>query len=205
MRYPNRPFAHARVFWMCFLALVVACTHASAQTWSWFVEPFTVTVDIATPGLPDATMKLSVAAAAVRMDLVQGGATQSTVLVLEGDGVVMTSLLPDGSSFSQRLAAAQVPQVIDEGFVTALTAPDHPGHVCVRAPEVLRCERLGSGEVAGVATIRWRVESVATGHGQVVDVAGDGRVLRAEDDGGAVLAFRDHQPVPPPTERFEVP
>lgn len=190
------------------VVLLLACLAApwaAAQTWSWFVEPFTVTVDVATPGLPEATLTLSVAAAAVRMDLVQGGAAQSTVLVLDGDGVVMTSVLPDGSSFAQRLPAAQVPEVIDEGFVTAVTAPDHPGHACVRAPEALRCERLGSGDVAGVATVRWRVESVATGHGQVVDVAGDGRVLRAEDDGGAVLTFRDHQPGPPPDDRFEVP
>lgn len=188
------------------LVLGVAGPWADAQTWSWFVEPFTVTVDVATPGLPDATMRLSVADAAVRMDLDQGGVIQSTILVLDGDGVLLTSVLPDGSSFAQRLAAAQVPELLDEGFVTAVTRPDHPAHPCVRTPDVHRCERLEPGEVDGAPTDRWRVASVATGRGQVLDFdAADGRVLRAVDDGGAVLRFRDHRPGPPPAEVFEAP
>jgi hypothetical protein len=202
VRNHRRP-SSARTWWTI---LVLACAIAQAQTWSWFVEPFTVTVDVATPGLPDATMRLAVAAAAVRMDLDQAGATQSTVLMLDGDGVVVTSILPDGTSFVQRYAGAALPEVFDEGFVTAVTPPDHPQHPCVLTPDVLRCERLGPGEVDGVPTVRWRVESRATGHGQVVDVgAGDGLVRRAVDDGGAVLSFRDHLPGPPPPDRFDVP
>lgn len=201
---PARPRRLAAV--LLATLLVATLPAALAQAWPWFTESFSVVIDVASPELGSSTLRLAVAGTAVRMEVDQGDVQGVTVLVLDGDAVLMRALMPDGTVMEQSLPASMVPQVFDEGYVTAVTPPDVPDHPCVATPDTHRCERLGDDAVDGRPVELWRVESAATGHGQVVAIdRAAGVVLRAEDDGGAVMTFREHHRGPLPAGTFELP
>jgi hypothetical protein len=205
MRHP-RPVRRSAFF---VLVAVLAAT-AAAQGWSWFVEPFSVRVTTVHPQAGAIEGLLVIGEHAVRNEWTVAGQVSATVLRLDPpDAAVMWTFLPEGLYLEQRLAYADAPELFDEGYVAAVTAPDDPRHVCVRNPDVHRCAFVANETVGGRGLERWRIEAagrdgVLRGQSFWFDRSA-GVVVRALDDTGADLAFSDHRRGPVDPAAFEVP
>jgi hypothetical protein len=194
------------------LAMLVAALLgpvAHGQTWSWFVEPFSVEMVMVSPEFGRSDGALYVERADVRLEMSMVGMTQVMLLRLLEDGVLLRVLLPDGSYVEQHHGLGDLPEVVVQGYVAAVTAPDDPRHPCVRSPEVHRCTLVGEEPVDGRPVERWRLDAEdgdGSSHGQyfLFDRTA-GFVIGAEDDTGVVITYAGHDAAPQPAELFEVP
>jgi hypothetical protein len=208
MTKPHRDPGTRRRALACLVAALLAGS-ASAESWSWFVEPFTVSLATEHPQAGPMEGVLYVSASAVRSDWTQAGQTFVTVLHLDGDGAIMWAFMPDGTYLESRLAYGDAPELFDQGYVAAVTDPDDPRHPCVATPEIHRCEMRGTETVDGRELERWRIEAegqggAARGQDFWFDRAA-GVVVRAVDDSGATITYLEHRAGPVDASVFEVP
>ena len=203
-----------RVAYPARLALLVAlpallAASAHAQSWSWFVEPFSVRVATVHPQAGAMEGLIVVDAGAVRTEWSVGGMVQVSVARPDGDGVRYRSLMPDGSVVEAVLTGADAYELVVQGYVAAVTSPEDPRHPCTASPETHRCALQAEETVDGQVLERWRIESDTRDgavHGQLFwyDRAA-GVVVRALDDGGADLRFTDPRRGPVDAGAFELP
>lgn len=180
---PSRLACHALFALLALLPPSFAAT-ARAQAWSWFAEPFSVRVATVHPQAGPVEGLVVVDAQAVRTEWSVAGMVQVSVALPEDEGARYRSLMPDGSVVEAVLTGADAYELLVQGYVAAVTPPEHPRHPCTASPDTR------DGAV----------------HGQLFwfDRAA-GLVVRALDDSGADLRFSDHRRGPVDPGAFDLP
>ncbi len=195
----------------CLLAVAVLALAgaASAETWSWFAEPFSVDVHMSHPDTGAMAGTIVVDAHAVRTEWRIAGTEQVTVAMPDGDSVRMWALLPDGSTQSFTLTGPDTHELLVHGYIAAVTEPEDPRHPCTRSPETHRCTFEADETVDGSVLERWRIEvdgrdGGAHGRWFWFD-RGAGLVVKGLDDAGTELTYSGHRRGPVDQSAFEVP
>ncbi len=192
---------------MVFVLALAALAHAG--TWSWFVEPFSVDLATTHPEAGAMQGRIVVDAHALRTEWTIGGMVQVTIAKPEGDAVRVWALLPDGSASAFVLTGTDAYELLVQGYVPVVTAPEDPRHPCTASPETHRCTFEADEVIDGRTLERWRIASDTRDgrvHGQQFWFDREAElVMRALDDTGADLVFSNHQRGPVDQAAFEVP
>ena len=191
------------------LLLALAVGSAHAETWSWFVEPFSVRVATTHPQAGPMEGLIVVGADAVRTEWSIGGMLQVSVARPAGDAVRLKALLPGGGVHEVLLTGPDAYELLVQGYVAAVTPPEDPRHPCTATPDTHRCAFEAEETIDGLTLERWRIESPGRDgapHAQTFWFdRSAGLVMRALDATGADLRFSDHQRGPVDPAAFELP
>ena len=203
VRSPGRGLAR------CLFLVAIGSGLASAQTWPWFGEPYTVRLLAEAPGANPLDGEMAVGADALRITWFQRGFAYTTLFRLRSADIVVWSLSPDETYTERVYLPQELPEIAIQGFVAPGTHPTNALHPCSALPERYRCSLEGSEPLGGATTERWRMEA----EGETGAVYGQtfwfdpalGMVVLARSDTGTILIFHDYRPGPVDPALFEVP